>query len=373
MNKSRKVGPLRVRAHLRNGVRTGKWFVDIPASLTGTGRRKRKLFDNQKSALEVARRLRRELERRTLGLDTPPRSGISLEEAVARWTDDQQARVRTLKIRSVSLNTSRYRLTTLVAFLGNDDLASITEKRLEEFQEWRLQQGRKPSTINGEVATLSKVLRWAVKKGYLKDCIKVESIPCEPPDVAIPTKEEVVRLIRALPEQTRPIVWFIAETGCRSGEAFNLTWDCVDEVNGVVEFKSKDGWTPKTRSSHRRIYISGELLETIRGLPKAGRYVFPGLSPDKARTRIDKVLERAAKKANLTRNRRPMRITPHTLRKAHATWLAMEGVPQQVLQARLGHARGSRITDQYYVYATDEANRAAITELPMTRTEPKRN
>ena len=84
------------------------------------------------------------------------------------------------------------------------------------------------------------------------------------------------------------------------------------------------------------------------------------------------MLERAVKKANLSRNGRPMRITPHTLRKAHATWLAMEGVPQQVLQARLGHARGSRITDQYYVYATDEANRAAITELPMTRTEAKR-
>ena len=83
MNKSRKVGPLRVRAHLRNGVRTGKWFVDIPASLTGNGRRKRKLFDNQKSALEVARWLRRSFERRALGLDAPPRSGIFLKEAVA--------------------------------------------------------------------------------------------------------------------------------------------------------------------------------------------------------------------------------------------------------------------------------------------------
>ena len=215
-------------------------------------------------------------------------------------------------------------------------------------------------------------LNWAVKQGHLEDCPKVEPIPCEPPDVAIPTKEEVVRLLGALPARTRPLVWFLAETGCRSGEARYLTWDCVDEVNGVVEIKPKDGWTPKTRNSRRRIYIRGGLLETIRELPKAGRYVFPGLDPDKPRTSIDKVLNRAAKKANLTRNGNPMRIRPHVLRKAHATWLAMEGIPQQVLQARMGHAPGSRITDQYYVFSTDEANRAAITELPMTRTEAKR-
>ena len=40
MNKSRKVGPLRVRPHIRNGVPTGKWFLDIPASITGTGNRR---------------------------------------------------------------------------------------------------------------------------------------------------------------------------------------------------------------------------------------------------------------------------------------------------------------------------------------------
>ena len=68
MNKSRKVGPLRVRPHIRNGVPTGKWFLDIPASVTGTGHRKRKLFDNQRMALEVARRLRQELESRALRL-----------------------------------------------------------------------------------------------------------------------------------------------------------------------------------------------------------------------------------------------------------------------------------------------------------------
>ncbi len=54
MSKSRAVGPFRVRPQVINGGETGKWFVDIPASLTGTGKRKRKLFGNCKSALAVA-------------------------------------------------------------------------------------------------------------------------------------------------------------------------------------------------------------------------------------------------------------------------------------------------------------------------------
>ena len=369
MTKTRKIGPIRVRPHIRNGMPTGRWVVDIPASVTGYGQRKRKLFDNQRTALEIARRLKRELELRAFGETTTRRSGVLLHEAVEWWLEAQAARVRTLKIRSISLKGDRYRLKTLLAFFGRVDLTMITATRIVEYQEWRIGQGKKPSTINTAVATLSKVLRWAVKQGYLKDLPEIEYIPHPPADVEIPTKEEVVRLLQVLPERVRPLVWFIAETGARAGEARNLTWDCVDEVNGIVEFKAKDGWTPKTRQSQRRIYITGDLLDAIRSLPKTGRYVFPGYIVGRPRTRIDTVISGAVRRANLMRNGKPMRITPHVLRKAHATWLAMDGVPQQVLQARLGHARGSRITDQYYVFATEDAKRAAVIELPVARTD----
>ena len=59
-----------------------------------------------------------------------------------------------------------------------------------------------------------------------------------------------------------------------------------------------------------------------------------------------------------------MRITLHTFRKAHATWQAMGGVDPNVLQARLGHAPGSRVTARVYVHATEEAMRRAVLELP---------
>ena len=233
------------------------------------------------------------------------------------------------------------------------------------YQKWRIDAGRKPQTINGEVGTFGLVMRWSVDNDYRDDVPKVEQIPTPRKPVVVPTREETVGVIRALPSRLQPVLWFIAETGCRKGEALYLTWDCVDEVNGFVEIKSKDGWTPKTQQSERSIPLSPELLKAIRGLPKKGRYVFPGATPDTPINTFRKALNRAVTTANIRRNGKRVHLTLHTFRKAYATWQAMRGVNESVLQELLGHAAGSRVTKKYYVHPTDEAKRAAVIELPI--------
>lgn len=68
--------------------------------------------------------------------------------------------------------------------------------------------------------------------------------------------------------------------------------------------------------------------------------------------------------ANIKRRGRPVHVTVKSLRKAHATWQAERGVAESVPQGLMGHAKGSRITRQFYVQVTDEAKRAAGIELP---------
>ncbi len=343
-------------------MKTGNWFVDIPGRLTGNGQRKRKLFDNRRKALEAARQLKRGLELRSFGfVEVTKKSGFMLREVATRWVEHEESRVRTLKKRRISLETDLNRLQHLNQFFGSEDLASITERRIVDYQDHRLRKGRRSSTVNSEVCTLMKVLRWAARNKLLAEVPTVEQIPEERREVPIPTPQEVQRLIDVLPSSARPVVWFIAETGCRSGEAFNLTWDCVDEVNGWIEFKAKEGWTPKTRQSHRRILIGGGLLEAIRSLPKVGTYVFPSTDdPNKPRNNVKKALASAVIRAGLTlRDGRPMKVTPQVLRKAYATWQAMNGTPQRVLQALLGHAAGTRVTDCHYVQVTEDAKRQA--------------
>ena len=363
MSTSRRVGPFRVRSHIRDGVTTGKWFVDMPANFAG--KRKRLLFANQKTALAFARELKGHFNSpsRVRMTETSP-SGLTFPDAVRQWGTDEKLRVATLKKRASSLETELHRLKPLVAFFGSDDLASITDRRLVEYQKSRLDQNRSPHTVNGELAAFSLVMRWASKHGYIPDVPKVERIPVRRKVSVIPTPEEAIRIIEALPPRLQPLVRFLFETGCRKGEALNLMWDAVDEVNGYVEIRAQDGWTPKTEQSERRIPLNQALLEIVRRLPKTGPYVFSGQNPEKPIRHIHKALDTAVEKANIRRNGRRVRLTPQSFRRANATWQAMRGVNESVLQELLGHAAGSSVTKQYYIHATEEAKRAAVIELP---------
>jgi len=365
MTKSRTVGPVRLRPQITKGAKTGKWFVDVPASLTGNGKRKRKLFDNYRQANEAAKALARLVDPITgTILSGSANSGLTLMEAVRDWAKDEELRVLTLKKRAKTLETDLYRMKAVLLHFGNVTLTSITEKDLTEYQAARLRLGRKPITVNGELKVLQLVFRWAVKNKYLSRSPTCERVPERPVQSIIPTPEEVVRIIEALPDYLQPLIQFLAETGCRKGEAINLTWDCVDEVSGFVEIRSREGWTPKTQASERRIPISDGLLGTLRTLPKAGQYVFPGDGPDQPIGEFRKTWRRAVMIAKLMRRGSQVYIPVKSLRKAHATWQAERGVTESVLQGLLGHARGSKITRQFYVQVTDEAKRAAVIQLP---------
>lgn len=72
-------------------------------------------------------------------------------------------------------------------------------------------------------------------------------------------------------------------------------------------------------------------MHVLRGLPKAGRYVFPDKSPDRPVGLFRKIWARAVREAKITRNGRPVHVQVKTLRKAHATWQAERGAPESVL------------------------------------------
>ena len=341
-------------------------FVDVPASLTSNGKCKRKLFDSQKRALEVARELYKSIDPVTGMLRVRQRpSGIAIEEAVEKWLANEQLRVKTLKKRENTLYIDRCRLKSAKVFFKGEALSAITEQRLIEFQAHRLSLGRNPRTINSEITTLGLVLRCAVKDGYLESAPKFVRVPVHPLAVVIPTPEEVVRIIGALPERLRPLIRSLAEIGCRKGEAVNPTWDCIDENGGNAEIISRDGWTLKTQQSERRAPLNDDLLEMIRMLPKIGPYVFPGKRPDAPVGSFTRAWTSAVKTAQIRRRGQIVHLPVKTLRKAHATLQAERGISESVLQGLLGHSRGSHVTRQLYVHVSDEAKRAAVITLPI--------
>jgi integrase len=321
-------------------------------------------------ALEAARQLRLHLDPGRVHKGShAAASGLLFREAVELWQVDEELRVRTLKKKASTLVIQRYRCRPLVEFFGNDDIASLTEHRLAQYQAWRLDQGRTPETINTDVRVLSLILRWTVRHGLIPDVPKVEPIPQRPKPSVIPTPHEVVQIIHGLPCYLQPLVRFLAETGCRKGEAINLIWDCVDEVEGYVEINAREGWTPKTQQSERRIPLNDALLALIRSLPKTGQYVFAGQSGDAPIGDFRKAWRTAVAKVDMQRRGKQVHIPVKALRKAHATWQAERGVQESVLQELLGHARGSSVTRKHYVEVSERAKRRAVIELPFGERE----
>ena len=74
-------------------------------------------------------------------------------------------------------------------------------------------------------------------------------------------------------------------------------------------------WAPKARSSIRKVPISRELADELAALPREAReeaYVFPGKTLDKPIVEIKRAFQTAVMFAKITRNGKPVRITPYT-------------------------------------------------------------
>lgn len=369
------IGPFRVAPHVRNGKPTAAWMVNVPRGMSQRGKRERHFFPDRKTAVGCAHDydklyrsgkwdgVRGQITSTTQS-HTP---SIRLKSAIEKWGEFQEVRVATDKKKEVSLYTDRGRLRSVLAFFGDVELSTINEEKLARFQAHRFNiMKRAPATIKSDVIALGKVLRWAHREGYIAKVPPFEHIREPKKVVHIPTLDEIARIVQAVPERLKPLIQFLAETGCRTGEAFNLTWNCLDLKTGAVDIQPHDQWTPKTRSSERRIYINNKvLLEKIRQLSKVGPYVFAGANPQRPINNIKKAFATGVKTANIIRDGKPIAIKPHRLRKAFATLAARNGMRPRDLQEWLGHAPGSRVTDEYYIVPLDEAKRQVNVFLPL--------
>ena len=362
MHESFKVGPFRVAPHFRQGKPSG-WLVDIPANVVG--KRNRKFFDNQIDAEKCAKELDKAYRRGLLYPEPEPfKEGYTFSELVDLYMQRESDRVVVGKKKSVSVYTDKCRLKSLLQVFGDVDPTSFTETRILGFQKSRLQEGKSPATINSDMRTLRKVLNWAKRSKLISEIPDLgDPLAENSPPPYIPNRIEVQKILQSLPPRLTLLIKFLVETGCRPGEAYNLTWDCVDELAGSVSIRPVDGWTPKTQSSVRTIPLSDSMIDEIRKLPKSGHLVFPNRKGETI-TSMRKAFQTAVKNAGISE-----KVTPKTFRKVFATMLVEMGYPESVTQALLGHAPGSTVTRQYYVHHDEKYKRDAVNSLSKSQRE----
>ena len=234
-------------------------------------------------------------------------------------------------------------------FLGDIPLAHLSRddtsrwvKHLEAQLARDKESKASGKTIKNKAAFLSGCLNAAVIEKHIPSnpFLGVRLPEWHRKQMVFLSKQEFATLLGEVTPRWRPLVEFLAASGCRWAEATALQPSDIDLTNGTVQItnawkkNSGKGYTlgpPKTRSGVRTIDVPTDVLEK---LDLAGKWVFTNRAgqPVNIQGFHRRVWAPARERAKLGKN-----VRIHDLRHSNASWLIAAGLPLPVIRDRLGH------------------------------------
>jgi len=147
-------------------------------------------------------------------------------------------------------------------FFGNIRVTEITTAKVKQYIRKRIEDGKKPATINRELCALSYMFTLAKRSKKVGEILYIPKLPEDNVRTGFFEHDQFEVLRDALPEYIKPVLTFAYYTGWRKSEILNLTWDKINLRDAIIrlnpgETKNKKG---------REIYLTGELLDLIRFL-----------------------------------------------------------------------------------------------------------
>ncbi len=288
--------------------------------------------------------------------------------------------------------------------LGAYKLTSLTTAGLQKFINSKIDAQYSLNTLSVLRGILTGSLQYAVRQNMLKsnpareiripterstESLQLRSAPHRylPPDV-------IEKIFERFPEKHPSHIPLMLgyRCGLRLGEAFAITWDCVDLEKGQIYINKQVQWNPAEQwwfftnpkfNSFRTIDLDNTLLELLRRERKRqdkDRAYYEEMytvyyendvrglvtSPDASSvvTPIELMLVRQDGSYIQARTMQHASsvihyelgvkdFTFHSLRHTHATMLAEAGMPQKYTQQRLGH-KDISVTLKYYTHLTDK-------------------
>lgn len=217
-----------------------------------------------------------------------------------------------------SYNTAQIQLSNLKKFFGKRLIKGITTESLTDYKLWRLKNGSlnptvnkdgkkkipvKLSTINRELSTMRRMMRFAFGKGWiLKDIFfnaKVIEMSAEIERTRLLTYAEEVRLIascqgeRIVPYKRRKrgtqdeyeqieavhkvdnpylkaMIILALDSGMRRGEIFKLQWNDIDFENNLIRILGTNTKTERERIAPLSQRAKDE-LERLKAIGEGGK------------------------------------------------------------------------------------------------------
>ena len=180
------------------------------------------------------------------------------------------------------------------------------------------------------------------------------------------TKEEAKNLLKTLKENNSKLLYdltvMLLFTGARFSEVASLTWKDINFTTNLIYFKP-------TKNGNKRFIVMHELIiEVLKSLPKNNSFlVFPSTNgkqiiqmPRQWQDVVDALFENnkstiiSKDRTKLTQEQKlekekqqKYRITVHSLRHTHASWMAISGKFSLLeIQQELGH-KTIQMTQRY--------------------------
>jgi integrase len=290
----------------------------------------------------------------------PGRGRITVRELGAEWLASNPAK------RADTRATDEYHLRThIFPALGDRRIDSVVQTDVQSLVN-HLSARLAPRTVRRAHGVLRSLCAYAEMTDRIgrSPCRNVKLPRVQPLERSMPLSEDLARLVAAMDESNRPMVYLGAVLGLRFSEVAGLRVGRMDLGSGSVsvnETITRDSQgrpvfdAPKSAASRRTIALPAPLRE-----PEADSDALVFVSPEGGPLRYanwrNRVWSPAREAAGLPN------LGFHDLRRAMATALVEDRTDMKTTQVRMGHS-DSRLTLALYAQAVPEADQAAADRL----------
>ena len=261
-----------------------------------------------------------------------------------------------------------------LSYLAKSDPRTLKPKDFEELKQRKLTEVDKktgrvlaPKTVQHILATARHIFNHAIKNELIKNLTnpigsgRVRMPKVENQKIGFFTKEKAQELLELLQQRENQRLYELTTlllfTGARFSEVARLTWSDINFNTNLIYFaSSKDG-------NARYIKMSNRVLEVVNTLykNKINNLVIPTINgnkyekmPKEWQIEVDKLIP-----GNDNANKD--RLTTHSLRHTHASWLAQSGVDILHIKEQLGHKKIE--TTMRYSHLIDDRRHQATEKL----------
>jgi len=294
---------------------------------------------------------------------------MTFGEALKIHQQNQADDVATKSIKSTTLHYWNQIFVALLKSwpgLADQEIRRITKTDCKEWAR-AFRKVASPTRYNNTLAGLRHVLEVAKEAGiiYRNPAEKLERVPPRPKQLTLPSGDQFLQLVDFVEHAgawcSRDCADFLrglAFSGCRKGEACQITWRDVDFNAGEIVVRG-DPETATKNWTVRRV----ALIPDARALFERMRSDRPSELLDSKVFRVSecqKALGRACKKVGIDR------ITHHDLRHLFATRCIESGVDIPTVSRWLGHKDGGALAMKTYGHLRREHSIAQAQRVTFT-------